>query len=60
MNIYIVICNGKVLREAYRTLEEAQKFCENRGANPKKFGNGWIYQDELNCLFYQIIDITVV
>jgi hypothetical protein len=59
MNIYIVICNGKVSSEAYRTVEEAQKFCESRGAKPKEFGNGWIYQDELNCRLYQITDVQV-
>ena len=59
MNIYIVLCNGKVSSEAYRTLEEAQKFCERRGAKPKEFGNGWIYQDELNCILYQITDVQV-
>ena len=48
MNIYIVLCNGKVSSEAYRTLKEAEAFCESRGAKPKEFGNGWIYQDELN------------
>lgn len=59
MNIYIVLCNGKVSSEAYRTLEEAQKFCESRGAKPKEFGNGWIYRDELNCRLYQITDVQV-
>lgn len=59
MNVYIVVCNGKVSSEAYRTLEEAQKFCESRGAKPKEFGNGWIYQDELSCRFYQITVVQV-
>ena len=59
MNIYIVLCNGKVSSEAYRTLEEAQKFCESRGAKPKEFSNGWIYRDELNCRLYQITDVQV-
>ena len=57
MNIYIVICNGKVSSEAYRTLEEAQKFCESRGAIKKENGNGWLYED--NCHLYQITDVQV-
>ena len=57
MNIYIVLCNGKVSSEAYRTLEEAQKFCESRGAIKKENGNGWLYED--NCHLYQITDVQV-
>lgn len=59
MNVYVVLCNGKLSSEGYETLEQAQKFCESRGAKPKEFGNGWIYQDELNCRLYQITDVQV-
>ena len=59
MNVYVVLCNGKLSSEGYETLKQAQKFCESRGAKPKEFDNGWIYQDELNCIFYQITDVQV-
>lgn len=55
MNIYIVICNGKVSSEAYRTLEEAQKFCENRGA--KQGISCWVYTTEKDV--YTITDVQV-
>ena len=60
VTVYVVLCNGRVSSEGYKTLKKAQLFCKKRGAVSKQNGNGWIYQDELNCLFYQIIDITVV
>lgn len=55
MNIYIVICNGKVSSEAYRTLKEAEAFCESRGA--KKVINRWLFTD--NDDVYQITDVQV-
>lgn len=57
MNIYIIVCNGKVSSEAYRTLEEAQKFCETRAGNLQKTGNGWRYENENNS--YVIQDVRV-
>lgn len=53
MNIYIVLCNGKVSSEAYRTLEEAQKFCETRNEIKQKIGNGWRYEGECNSYVIQ-------
>ena len=55
MNVYIVICNGKVSSEAYRTLKEAEAFCESRGA--KKVINRWLFTD--NDDVYQITDVQV-
>jgi hypothetical protein len=60
MIVYVVLCNGKLSNEGYETLKEAQEFCESRGATAEQIGNGWIYRDKLNSLFYQITDITVV
>lgn len=55
MNIYIVICNGKVSSEAYRTLKEAEDFCKSRGA--KKVINRWLFTDKDD--IYEIIDVQV-
>ena len=57
MNVYVVLCNGKLSSEGYETLEQAQKFCESRGAIKKENGNGWLYED--NCHLYQITDVQV-
>lgn len=57
MNVYVVLCNGKLSSEGYETLEQAQKFCESRGATKKENGNGWLYED--NCHLYQITDVQV-
>ena len=32
MRVYLVVCNGKISSEAYSALEQAQEFCESRGA----------------------------
>jgi hypothetical protein len=55
MKIYLVICNGKVSSEAYRTLKEAEAFCESRGA--KKVINRWLFTN--NDDVYQITDVQV-
>ena len=57
MNIYIVICNGKVSSEAYRTLEEAQRFCETRTEIKQKIGNGWRYEGECNSYVIQEVQV---
>ena len=57
MNIYIVLCNGKVSSEAYRTLEEAQKFCETRNEIKQKIGNGWRYEGEYNSYVIQEVQV---
>ena len=57
MIIYTVICNGKLSSEGYRTLEEAQRFCETRAGNPKSVGNGWRYESEND--LYVIQDVRV-
>ena len=57
MNIYIVICNGKVSSEAYRTLEEAQKFCETRNEFKQKIGNGWRYEGVYNSYAIQEVQV---
>ena len=57
MNIYIVICNGKVSSEAYRTLEEAQRFCETRNEIKQKIGNGWRYEGECNSYVIQEVQV---
>ena len=55
MNIYVVLCNGKLSSEGYETLKQAQKFCESRGA--KKVINRWLFTD--NDDVYQITDVQV-
>ena len=55
MRVYLVICNGKFSSEAYRTLKEAEAFCESRGA--KKIINRWLFTD--NDDVYQITDVQV-
>lgn len=55
MNVYLVVCNGKISSEAYRTLKEAEAFCESRGA--KKVMNRWLFTD--NDDVYQITDVQV-
>ena len=57
MTVYVVVCDGKVSSNGYKTLQEAQKFCETRVGNPKKIDNGWRYKTE-NCL-YVIQDIKI-
>lgn len=57
INIYIVLCNGKVSSEAYRTLEEAQKFCETRNEIKQKIGNGWRYEGEYNSYVIQEVKV---
>ena len=55
VRVYLVICNGKISSEAYRTLKEAEAFCESRGA--KKIINRWLFTD--NDDVYQITDVQV-
>lgn len=57
MIIYIVVCNGKISNNGYKTLQEAQKFCEKRSGNPEKTDNGWRYKTEND--LYQIQDIKI-
>ena len=57
MNIYIVLCNGKVSSEAYRTLEDAQKFCETRNEIKQKIGNGWRYEGMYNSYVIQEVQV---
>ena len=45
MIVYVVLCNGKLSSEGYKTLKEAQKFCKSRGAKKQENGNGWLYVD---------------
>ena len=57
MIVYIVVCNGKISSDGYKTLQEAQKFCETRSGNPEKTDNGWRYRTEND--LYQIQDIKI-
>ena len=57
MIVYVVLCNGKLSSEGYKTLKEAQKFCKSRGAKKQENGNGWLYVD--NCHLYQITDVCI-
>ena len=57
MIVYIVVCIGKISSDGYKTLQEAQKFCETRSGNPKKIDNGWRYKTEND--IYVIQDIKV-
>ena len=55
MIIYVVLYNGKLSSEGYRTLKEAEEFCKSRGA--KKVINRWMFTD--NDDVYQITDVCV-
>ena len=55
MIVYVVLCNGKLSSEGYKTLKEAEEFCERRGA--KKVINRWMFTD--NDDVYQITDVCV-
>ena len=55
MNVYLVVCNGKISSEAYRTLKEAEAFCESRYGTFKE--TDWRYSDGENV--YVIIDVQV-
>ena len=57
MIAYIVVCNGKISSNGYKTLQEAQKFCETRSGNPEKIDNGWRYKTEND--LYEIQDIKI-
>ena len=57
MIIYIVVCNGKISNNGYKTLQEAQKFCETRAGNLEKIDNGWRYKTEND--LYEIQDIKI-
>ena len=57
MIVYIVVCNGKISSDGYKTLQEEQKFCETREGNNKRRGNGW--SDKTENDLYEIQDIQV-
>ena len=59
MIIYIVVCNGKASSNGYKTLQEAQKFCEERAGNPKKIDNWWCYKTENDIYVIQDIKVEV-
>ena len=56
MKIYLVVCNGTISSEAYYTLEQAQKFCESRGA--KQDVTAWVYTTDEDV--YMITDVQVI
>lgn len=60
MTIYLVTVNGKVSQEAYKTLEDAQRFIHNRTNVPiEKLGeHGWVIIEK-NGLRYEIHDVIV-
>ena len=55
MIVYVVLCNGKISSEGYKTLAEAEMFCKNRGA--KKITDRWMFTDNDDA--YQIIDVCI-
>ena len=56
MRVYLVVCNGKISSEAYYTLEQAQEFCERRGA--KQDVSAWVYTTDEDV--YMITDVQVI
>ena len=56
MKVYLVVCNGKISSEAYYTLEQAQEFCESRGA--KQDVSAWVYTTDEDV--YMITDVQVI
>lgn len=58
MIAYIVICNGRFSRDAFKELKQAQHFCEGLGAKKKDNGDGKLYYDGCS-KFYQILEIFI-
>ena len=56
MRVYLVVCNGKISSEAYSTLEQAQEFCERRGA--RQDVSAWVYITNEDV--YMIMDVQVI
>ena len=56
MRVYLVVCNGKISSEAYSALEQAQEFCESRGA--KQDVSAWVYTPDEDV--YMITDVQVI
>lgn len=61
MVVYIVTVNGKIISEAYKTLEEAQDFIYSRGPGEllDRTSNGRYLKLKNNKYTYEIHDVRV-
>ncbi len=59
MTIYIVTVNGKISSEAYRTLEEAQKFIISRTGIANIIRENYLIAEDTNDNRYEIHDVRV-
>ena len=57
MTIYIVTVNGKVSSEAYKTLEEAQKFIMSRTSIANIIQDNYLVAEDTNDNLYEIHDV---
>lgn len=59
MLVYIVTVNGKVSSEAYKTLEEAQKFIMSRTGIANIIHDNYLIAQDTNDNLYEIHDVRV-
>ena len=59
MTIYIVTVNGKISSEAYKTLEEAQKFIISRTGIANIIQENYLVAEDTNDNLYEIHDVSV-
>ena len=59
MTAYIVTVNGKVSSEAYKTLEEAQKFIMSRTGIANIIQDNYLVAQDTNDNLYEIHDVRV-
>lgn len=59
MIVYIVTVNGKVSSEAYKTLEEAQKFIMSRTGIANIIQDNYVVAEDTDGNRYEIDDVRV-
>ena len=59
MTTYIVTVNGKISSEAYKTLEEAQKFIISRTGIANIIRENYLVAEDTNDNLYEIHDVRV-
>lgn len=57
--IYIVTVNGKISQEAYKTLEEAQKFIISRTGIANIIQDNYLIAIDTNDNHYEIHDVVI-
>ena len=59
MIVYIVTVNGKISSEAYKTLEEAQKFIMSRTGIANIIQDNYLVAQDIDDNLYEIHDVRV-